>query len=168
MMEYDQRLIIRFLWNDEIDANKITARAQEQFGEHVYKFRTVRFWITEARFGRQDLHDEIRTGRSPLDDLNAKFLAISDKSLFESACSIAERLCVGHATVLKHLHVSIGFKSFHLRWVPHLLNDDLRQKRKEHASVIVPFLYAAQRDGWHYLVTDDESWFFFNTLSRRI
>jgi hypothetical protein len=68
----------------------------------------------------------------------------------------------------RYLHVSIGFKSFHLRWVPHLLTDDLRQTRKEHASAMLPFLYAAQCDGWHHLVTADESWFFFNTSPCRM
>jgi hypothetical protein len=95
-------------------------------------------------------------------------LAILDKSPFESACSIAERLSVGYATVLEHLHMSIGFKSFHLRWVPHLLTDDLRQKRKERASAMLPFLDAVQRDGWHHFVTDDEFWFVFNILPRRM
>jgi hypothetical protein len=128
----------------------------------------IRFWIAEVRFGRQDLHDEIRTGKSPLDDLDAKILAILNKFPFEWTRSIAERLCVSHATVLKHLYVSIGFKSFHLHWVPHLLTDDLRQKRKEYASVMLPFLYAAQHDGWHHTVTGDKSWFFFNILSRRM
>jgi hypothetical protein len=33
---------------------------------------------------------------------------------------------------------------------------------------MLPFLYIAERDGWHHLVTDDESWFFFNTLPRRM
>jgi hypothetical protein len=119
-----------------------------------------------VRFDCQDLHNEIRTRRSSLDDVDAKILAILNKSTFESACSIAERLRIGHATVLEYLHVSIGFKSFHLRWVPHLLTDDLRQKRKEHASAILPFLYAAQHDRWHNLVTGDESWFFFNISPR--
>jgi hypothetical protein len=84
-------------------------------------------------------------------------LAILDKSPFESVCSIYERLRVGYATVLEHLHVLIGFKLFHLGWVPYLLTDDLRQTRKEHASAILPFLYVAQCDGWHHLVTGDES-----------
>jgi hypothetical protein len=168
MFEYDQRVIIRFLWNKRIDANQITIRPQAQFDEHAYKLRTVRFWITEVRFGRQDLHDDIRTGRRPLDDRDAKIWAILDKSPFESACSIAERPHVGRAIVLDHLHVSIGFKSFHLRWVPHLLTDDLHQRQKEHASAVLPFLHAVQRDGWHHLVTGDESWFFFNSLPRQM
>jgi hypothetical protein len=73
MMEYDQRLIIRFLSTERIGANEITTRLQAQFGQHAYKLRTVQFWITEVGFGRQDLHNEIRTGRPPLDDLDAKF-----------------------------------------------------------------------------------------------
>jgi hypothetical protein len=95
-------------------------------------------------------------------------LAILDKSPFKSACSKAERLPVGHVTVLEHLHVSIGFKSFHLRWVPHLLTNDLWQKRKEYTSAMLPFVYTAQSDGWHHLVTCDESWFFFNTSPHRM
>jgi hypothetical protein len=137
VIEYDQRVIIRFLSNEGIGADEITTRLQAQFGEHTYKVRTVRFWVTEVRFGRQDLHDESRTGRPPLDDLDAKILAIFQKSPFESARSIAESLSVGRATVLRHLHESLGFKSFHLRWVPHLLSDDLHQKRKESVSVML-------------------------------
>jgi hypothetical protein len=38
------------------------------------------FWIAEVRLGRQDLHDKIRIRRSPLDDFDAKILAILDKS----------------------------------------------------------------------------------------
>jgi hypothetical protein len=76
------------------------------------------------------LHNEIRTRRPPLDNLETKILAILDKSRFESAHSIAERLFVVYPTVLRYLHDSIGFKLFHFHWVPHLLINDLREKRK--------------------------------------
>jgi hypothetical protein len=62
--------------------------------------------------------------------------------------------------VLNQLHLAIGFKSFHLRWVPHLLTEDLRQERKDDARAILPLSHAVQRDGWHHLVTGDESCFF--------
>jgi hypothetical protein len=115
-MEYDQRVIIKFLLNKKADTFDITDRLQIQFGEHAYEFRTVQFWITEVQLGRQDLHDEICTGRPPLDNLDAKILAILDKSPFELARSIAETLHVAHSTVLLYIHLydSIGFKSFHL------------------------------------------------------
>jgi hypothetical protein len=59
--------------------------------------------------------------------------------------------------VLLYLHDSIGFKLFHLHWIPHLLTDDLREKWKEYARTMLPFLHAAERDGWYHLVTNDES-----------
>jgi predicted transposase YbfD/YdcC len=156
-MEYDQTVIIKFLWNEGADARQIATRFQAQFAEHAYQFRTVQFWITEIRRGRQDLHDEIRRGIPPLDDLDGKILVIFDKSPFELAHSIAERLPIVHSTVLQHLYKSLGFKSFHLHWVPHLLTGDLLEKRKEYARAMLPFLHAAERDGWHHRVTGDES-----------
>jgi hypothetical protein len=46
-MEYDQRVIIKFLWNERADTSQIAARLPEQFVEHAYQLRTVQFWITE-------------------------------------------------------------------------------------------------------------------------
>jgi hypothetical protein len=113
-MEYDQRMIIKILLNEGADTRDITDRLQAQFGEYAYKLRTIQFWITEVGLGRQDLHNEIGTGRLPLDDLDAKILVILDKSPFESARSIVETPCVAHSIVLLHLRDSIGFRSFHL------------------------------------------------------
>jgi hypothetical protein len=124
-MDHDQRVIIKFLWNEKADAHQIATRLQAQFVEHDYQLRTVQFWIIEIRRGCQDLHDEIRGGRPPLDDLDRKILAIFDKSPFESAHSIGEGLLIIYPTVLQYLHKSFGFKSFHLHWVPHLLTGDL-------------------------------------------
>jgi hypothetical protein len=51
-MEHDQRVIIKFLWNERADARQIAARLQAQFAENAYQLRTVEFWITEIRRGR--------------------------------------------------------------------------------------------------------------------
>jgi hypothetical protein len=112
--------------------------------------------------GLKDLHDEIRPGRPPLDDLDAKILATFDKSLFESAYSIAEKLIIAYQAVVVHLHGSIGFESFYWHWVPHLLTDNLCEKCKEHARIILHFLHEAERNNCHHLVTGDESWFSLN------
>jgi hypothetical protein len=75
-MDHDQRVIIKFLWNERADAHQITARLQAQFVEHAYQLETVQFWIAEMRRGRQDLHDDSRSGTPPLADLDGKILAI--------------------------------------------------------------------------------------------
>jgi hypothetical protein len=127
-MDDDERVIITFLWNEGADACQIAARLQAQFAEHVYQLRTVQFWITEIQCGRQDRHDEIRSGRHPLDDLDGKILAMIDKSPFESTHSIATRLFVAYSTVLQHLHEFMWFKWFHLYWIPHQLTGDFQEK----------------------------------------
>jgi hypothetical protein len=167
-MVYDQRVIIKFLYNEGADGRDIATTLQANSAEHAYQLRTVQFWITEIRLGRQDLHDELRTGRPLLDDLDAKILVFLHKSPFESAHSIAQRLLVSHQVVLRHLHDYISFKSFHLHCVPHMLANNLCEKRKEHTIARLPFLHAVKRDGWHHLLTGDESWFFFNTSPRRV
>jgi hypothetical protein len=164
-MEYDQRVIIRFLWNEGIDVDKITHRIHAQFGEYVHKLQTVRFWIAEVRLVHQDLHNESCAGILPLDDLDAKILVILNKSFFEPTSSIVEIRHVAHSIVFLQLYDSIGFRSFHLHWVPHLLKHYLLEKRKEHEKAMLPFLHAAERDGWHHLVIGEESWFFMNTSS---
>jgi hypothetical protein len=36
-VEYDQRVIIKFLWKEKSDTGQIAARLQVQFVEHVYQ-----------------------------------------------------------------------------------------------------------------------------------
>jgi hypothetical protein len=91
-MEYDQRMIIRFFWNNGIDVHEIAHKLQAQFDEHAYVLQTVGLSVVEVWLGRQDFHDEILIGRPPLDDLDVKILTIFDKYPFELACSRSETL----------------------------------------------------------------------------
>jgi transposase len=72
LMEYGQRVIIKFLFNEGADARQIAQRLRAQFHENADALRTVQFWITELRRGREDLHDEPRTGRSSAENLPPK------------------------------------------------------------------------------------------------
>jgi transposase len=121
LMEYEQRVIIRFLFNEGVDARQIADRLRAQFHENADALRTVQFWIAELRRGREDLHNEPRRGRPLAENLPTKIQELLHENPFESARSMAETPQVSHSTVLKHLHEDLQFQSFHLRWVPHLL-----------------------------------------------
>jgi hypothetical protein len=63
--------------------------------------------------------------------IDDKIMSMLEKALFESARYLALALNVGEATVLSRLQEKFGLKSYCLRWVPHLLTDELRSKGKE-------------------------------------
>jgi hypothetical protein len=121
--------------------------------------------IGEVRLDRQDPDDEIHSGRPPLDNFDIKALAILEKYLIESARSMAETLLAGHTIVLRHLQESLGFKSFDLHWILHVLTDELGNKRTNYAKRMLPFLHAAERNGWHHLMSSDELFFEYITAS---
>jgi hypothetical protein len=99
-MECDQRVIVKFLWNEAADARDIADRLQAQCAEYGYYLRTVHFWITEIQLGHQDLHGEIHTGRPPLDHLDMIILARLTISPFKLAHSIAERPYIASPAVV--------------------------------------------------------------------
>jgi hypothetical protein len=106
--------------------------------------------------------------RPPLDDFDAKILAILDKCPFQSTRSMAKTVNFGLGMVLLCLDDFICFRSFHLHWVLRVLTVGLREKWMEYAQAMLPFLHAAKRDGWHHPVTDDKSWFFLDISSHRM
>jgi hypothetical protein len=81
--------------------------------------------------GREDLHDEVRSGRAPIDFLDIRIFALLDEQPFHSADSIAESLCVSHPIILSHFRESLDIKNFQIRWIPHELMTSLGQKRMD-------------------------------------
>jgi hypothetical protein len=73
---------------------------------------------------------------------------------------MAQVLNIDRVTVLRHLREKLGFKSYYLPWVLHLLTGELGPKRKEVTGQVIPYLEAARKDDWRRLVTGDEFWLF--------
>jgi histone-lysine N-methyltransferase SETMAR len=158
-MDFEQRVIIRFLFKEGVDANDIHTRLSAQFGDKAYSLRSVRRWCQYVRQGRELMHDEPRSGRPPVDFLDIQILSNLEKYPFHSADSLAEILKVSHATILKHLHDALGMKNFHLRWIPHQLTEQVRAERIEKCQELLPLLERMEASNFRNIVTGDESWF---------
>jgi transposase len=129
-MEYEQRVTIKCLVNDGLSTDEIEGKLKTQFAEDVYSLRTTQFWIPEVKRGREDLHNGRRPWQPPAAYLMRRIQEVLDYSPIASARSIAERLQVSHATMLKHLHEDLEFRCFYLRWVPLLLTPELKEQRR--------------------------------------
>jgi hypothetical protein len=163
-MALEGRIIIKFLTDEGLDAHQILAKLQTHFRERVYALRTVRFCIERSA---EDGKTRIASGPA-LDYSDTAILRIIGKSPFESARSIPHLPKISYSAVLDHLHEVLGFKSFHLRWVPHFLTHDLRQKRKDVAREMIPYIEAPFQDNWGTLITGHECWFFLSQSPRRM
>jgi hypothetical protein len=71
-------------------------------------------------------------------------------------------------TVYRRLRDTLGFTVRHLRWVPHILSDQQKQRRVECSRELLTLLESQQRRDWQDIVTLDESWFYFTTDHEQI
>jgi hypothetical protein len=84
-MEYDQRIIILFLCKEHVSAEDMNRGLKAQFGDPNYSehsWRSVQRWYEYVRQGREDLQDEVRSGRPPTDFLGVRILALPDEQPF--------------------------------------------------------------------------------------
>jgi transposase len=77
-MEFEQRIIIRFLYREQAKPRDISARLSAQFGA-AYSLRSVQRWCRYIRQGRELLDDEPRSGRPPIDFLDIQILLSLEK-----------------------------------------------------------------------------------------
>jgi hypothetical protein len=73
-MEFEQQIIIRFLYREHAEPQDIRTRLSAQFGDAAYSLRSVQRWRQYIRQGRELLHDEPRSGRPPIGFLDIQIL----------------------------------------------------------------------------------------------
>lgn len=159
LSKMEQRYEIAFLTRRGMNGKHIHAILKETYGDDSYKQTQVYYWMAEVKAGRTDLSDLPRSGRPSDDGLTRVILNVLEIDPHASARKIARSLFISPSTVVRHLEDNLGYKCVHLRWVPHILTNAQKLRRLEDAKAMLPILLQAQADGWHYLVTGDESWF---------
>jgi hypothetical protein len=82
--------------------------------------------------------------------------------------TIADSLGIPASTVYLHLVEKIGFKHYFLRWVRHMLTEELRQKRVELSRQLLELLESQRGVNFRDIVTGDESWFLQHSEHERI
>jgi hypothetical protein len=79
-----------------------------------------------------------------------------------SVRTIAEFLKVPASMVILHLTTPLNMKSRHFKWIPHILDNDLRTKRLEGARQLLDVLQAQKRCYFQDLIPGDEAWVYLD------
>jgi hypothetical protein len=95
---------------------------------------SIKYWLHQIKLGRTDHLTQHVGGRPPLDSIKAEIISILRQFPFSSVRTIAGSLNIPASIISIHLVEKIGLKNLLLRWVPHALTSELRQKRVELAG----------------------------------
>lgn len=162
MSNLEQRVIIKFLFNENLKPDEIQSKLENHFGEKAYKLSTIKKWITRFRWGKNDYEDEPRSGRPFDDQIEFKIQSMMEDDPFLTSRSIALSLNVSDWLVRDRLHNSIGMKCLNLKFVPHSLTLEQKKIRVSFAKSMLSILEKHIGTRFHYIMTGDESWFLYH------
>jgi hypothetical protein len=167
-MDLDQCHVIQFLNRKGLKLESIAAELSRTYGQDVYERPSIKYWMHQLKLGRTDLKRLHVGGRSALDDIDAGIFLLLCKLAFPSIRIIAEALAISASTGYSHLIERMRFNNYLLRWIPHVLTEELWKKRVDLSKELLQLLESQQRFGFRDIVTGDESWFLQNYERRRI
>ena len=159
-MSIDQRSIAIFLYlqgknNKEIYTDMCTVLQGNCVG-----YSTITRFIREYKVSNIIKPIKTNPKTKDFDDIDIRIQKIVDEEPFLSVRQISTRTGIPKSTVFYRMTEKIGYISKHLKWVPHLLSDEQKQNRVNIAIDLLRILQKAERQGWKYFVTGDESWFY--------
>ena len=107
------------------------------------------------------LFDKKRSGR-PLKSNHAQ--PISDKlkeDPYMSTHQLAEAVGMNKQTVKRVLIDELNMVKINLKWIPHVLTDEIKKKRVAIAKTMLDFLSHASENALNSIYTEDETWIYF-------
>ncbi|UYV79096.1 hypothetical protein LAZ67_17001118 [Cordylochernes scorpioides] len=140
------------------------------YGEECMSIQMVRRWRSWFLEGRQNVHDDERSGRPVTATDNAAAAAVRNVVEADRRVTIDEIMIrlppgieIGRSSIGTIMSDILNFRKVCARWVPRLLLENHKQQRMEAARA---FLEMHQRDGdqlFPRIVTGDESWVHHST-----
>jgi hypothetical protein len=159
----DKRSIVLFLNRRGLTAQVIHKHLAATLGEESIAYSTVTNYLLAARIIPGDV-TSFSTATSPhIDESDDVIVRALDELTFSS---VRQPSCVIHlpeTTVYRRVSEKLGCTAHYLWWVRHILSDDQNATRVQSSKSILTILRAEKTRDWQYMVTLDESWFYYVT-----
>lgn len=155
------RSVIRFLTAKKVAPIDIHRQLVEVYGEKCIDVKNVRKWCREFLSGRENVHDEERTGRpshsnETVQAVEAEMLKnrrVTVKDLEEKLGGVCSRDSI--RVILKD---TLNYRKVSARWVPKQLTEDHKRQRVECAEEVLRRYEEEKDDFLDSIVTGDETW----------
>ena len=163
--DVELRAVIHFLTAKNETATDIHRELTFVYGEGCMSIQMVRRWRVLFLEGRENVHDELRSGRPTTVTANNAVVAIRNVVEEDRRVTIDEILVrlppgieIRRSSIGKILTDDLHYRKVCARWVPRLLTDIHKQQRMNSARI---FLEMHGREGGQLIsriVTGDETW----------
>ena len=135
-------------------------------GDKALSLSTIYRWIEAFEHGQQSIQDEARSGW-PHEAITAKAIAMVEQLVNEdrhiTTRKLEEEVGISRERIGLILHEELGMRKLCKKWVPHVLNEEQRQKRVEVSKQLLQIL----EGGFKNIITGDETWIHFYTTSTK-
>ena len=85
-----------------------------------------------------------------------------DKNEFFSVRSLAHNLNCHPSLIYRYITEQLGLVFKHTRWIPHSLNFEQQNQRKEISFELYQVLKKSKHNAYRDIITGDQSWFLYN------
>jgi hypothetical protein len=149
-------------------ATTIHQHLVEACGELAISYATVSTIIRSLSWNPIDDESQNCGGRPSNQLIDTRILKILDDNPGASVRAIAHAGSIPASTVWPVLTTRLAHTWRKCRIVPHALSDTQDQQRIEQSQLLLVNLCKAQRNAWRFLLTGDESWFFYYTPHQKL
>lgn len=169
------RSVIRFLTAKNEEVSNIHTELESVYGHGCMSLAMVRRWHTAFINGRENVHDENRSGRPASvrgdDTTIVAVREIVDSNRRVTLDEILEQLPpvfeISRTSVQRILTENLGYSKVCSRWVPRLLTDAHKQNRIDAAQCFLE-LFKSEGDAiFSRIVTGDETWVHYSNPEKK-
>jgi hypothetical protein len=113
LMEYDQRIIVRFLHTENMQPDQVHTRLKAQFEDNINSLCNAQY---QCQYIRQRREDRKQSGSFYWIHSLENYGMLWSRAISFSI-SIAEALSISHLIVFRHLWDLLDMKNCHLQWI---------------------------------------------------
>ena len=149
-----------------MNAKEIHARLKEIFEPDNFSYSAVTYHIRKQSWTHEEEKPKKSGGRPPNYRIDALILQALENNSNQGYRMIADSIGYHPSSVYYVLTVRLGFKSYNLRWIPHELSLIQKNTRAHLCRELIPILERAKKNGYHFILTGDESWFYYTSKNK--